>query len=128
MSNVDVVIDLGCQTYVSDEGREESIETLIELYEPKLLYGFDPHPDLEEGVFRRDRTTIVRSRMTAWMLNGIISMTEYGSRCAVSTTSTGSHDVRCFDLVSWLCTLPLDSARVVLKLDVEGAEYPLLRD
>jgi methyltransferase FkbM-like protein len=113
-----IVVDLGCQTY----GSEESVEKLISLYSPALLYGFDPHPETADTVRRIGDTTVVTARKAAWVIDGTRQIHVDGS----STRIAGDGDVaaQTFDLSAWLFTLP--RVPTVLKLDVEGAEYELL--
>jgi len=137
-----IVIDIGCQP----QDHEESIVKLCEAYKPTILYGFDPHPDLQPGldtfVHPKQRmpgrtghpsmkvtpppTTIVRSRMAAWIHNGIVLYREAGICSSVVGADPEAITVPCFDLAAWMMTLPLADVEVVLKIDAEGAEYPLL--
>lgn len=137
-----IVVDIGCQPQES----EESIFKLCEAYRPSILFGFDPHPDLVPGVewqtYPRDRpgrrshaarqekagpTLIVRSRLAAWTHDGIIPYNEDGIRSGVALPGPGETvtTVPCFDLASWLLTLPMPEEDVIVKMDAEGSEYPL---
>jgi hypothetical protein len=129
-----IVVDIGCHP----QGNEESIAKLCKAYKPTILYGFDPFPGLEPGIDwydhrvptrRRERweqTIIVRSRLAAWTKDGFVSYQESGITSAVVPYVYSPSVVPCFDLVAWLKTLPLPEEELVLKIDAEGSEYPLL--
>lgn len=119
-----IVIDVGCATY-SGHPEDESIARLVERFGPRTLYGFDPHPSLEEGRWMSGQTTVITRRAAAADHTGRIG---FVTTPAVlnelrSYTRTGN-DVDCFDLAAFIWGLPDDD--LVLKLDCEGAEYPLL--
>lgn len=116
-----IVVDVGCMTH----GDEESVLALVRRFRPAVLYGFDAHPELVEGIDCVEGTVVVRRRLAAWTHDGVVPL-------YVGTTRTGVHEgarvvptveTACFDLAAWLRCLPHGS---ILKLDVEGAEYPLL--
>jgi FkbM family methyltransferase len=127
-----IVVDLGCFPH-----RDEiSIEPLIARFHPDLLYGFDPWPALVEGEAVVDGTRVVLERKAAWIEDGEIEFARVrGLRGWDSTVMraknargewTGSGEivrVLCFDFSAWLRTLPEPP---VVKLDIEGAEFPVL--
>ncbi len=127
-----IVVDLGCYPH-----RDEiSIEPLVERYRPDVLYGFDPWPALIEGESELDGTHVVLQRKAAWVEDGEIEFARVrGLRGWDSTVMqeknargewTGSGEiirVPCFDFSAWLRSLPEPP---VVKLDVEGAEFPIL--
>lgn len=127
-----IVVDLGCFPH-----RDEiSIEPLVERYRPDVLYGFDPWPALVEGETELGGTRIVLERKAAWIQDGEVEFARVrGLRGWDSTVMraknargewTGAGDVirvPCFDFSSWLRGLPEPP---VVKLDVEGAEFPIL--
>lgn len=135
-----IVVDIGCQP----QDHEESIYKLCKAYKPGVLFGFDPHPTLVPGIehFEHPRvrpgrrghparkpqppTAIVRSRLAAWKDNGFISYREDGICSGVVPAMWSAAAVPCFDLIAWLKTLPMPEEEVVLKIDAEGSEYPLL--
>jgi FkbM family methyltransferase len=127
-----IVVDLGCFPHHD----EISIERLVAKYEPEILYGFDPWPALVEGESYLGTTRVVLERKAAWIEDGEIEFARVrGLRGWDSTVmkakdsrgewSTAGHvmQVTCFDLSAWLRTLPEPP---VIKLDVEGAEFPIL--
>jgi hypothetical protein len=69
---------------------------------------------------------IVRSRLAAWTENGFISYREDGICSGVVPPMWAASVVPCFDLIAWLKTLPMPEQEVVLKIDAEGAEHPLM--
>lgn len=125
-----IVVDIGCAT--QKEGRlstpEESVEKLALRFDPDILFGFDPEPLMLVGISRLYRTLVVRSRLAAWTHTGFVPFKFGGIRSAVVRTTDTDQAVPCFNLSEWLLTLPITKEEVVLKLDCEGAEYPLLRD
>jgi hypothetical protein len=113
-----IVVDLGCQTY----GTEESTMRLIERFDPQILYGFDPHPETLDAVKMIGGTTVVTARKAAWVIDGARSVHVDETRTRIA--GDGELLVQTFDLAAWLFTLP--RIPTVLKMDVEGAEYELL--
>ena len=129
-----IVIDLGCFPH----RHEVSIETLVKRYRPRVLYGFDPWPGLIEGETQLDGTRVILERKAAWFEDGVIEYARVrGLRAWDSTvmraknsrgewSSSGSREVirvPCFDFSAWLRGLP---EHPVVKVDVEGAEFPIL--
>ena len=127
-----IVVDLGCFPH-----RDEiSIEPLVARYHPDVLYGFDPWPALVEGETMLDGTRVVLERKAAWIEDGEIEFARVrGLRGWDSTVMreknsrrewAGAGDVirvPCFDFSRWVRSLPEPP---VVKLDVEGAEFPIL--
>lgn len=120
-----IVVDLGCAHLGTD-----SVALLIARFQPELLFGFDPWPEghMEEGVSCRNNTVVVLRRMAAWTRAGEVGFVKDGWASYTSNEATPdvlpeAVMVPCFDLAVLLRLLP---PPVVLKLNVEGAEYPLL--
>lgn len=122
-----IVVDVGCHPH----GNEESVNKLIERFRPSILFGFDPYPLLEEGVIYTAGTTIVRRRVAAWThANHLPYRVEGhegvpGIASGIVAPNDATHIVDGIDLPAFLSALPADDG-LVLKLDCEGAEYPLL--
>ena len=138
-----IVVDVGAQTWPGFgrySGVEESTYTLCERFRPEVLFAFDPHPTFGEGIERYGRdprferrrrrlgqppdTVIVRKQIAAWTEDGFVDFHDCGIGSGVGEPGSSAAAVPCFNLVAWLKTLPLEGA--ILKLDCEGAEYPLL--
>ena len=118
-----VVVDLGCANY----GSQDSVAALIDAYHPGQLYAFDPNPVLRPGERNRKGTSVRYRRIAAWLYDGEIGYLENITRShIVALTALGDpapDPVACFDFSAWLKTL---GCHVILKMDVEGAEYELL--
>lgn len=112
-----IVVDLGCCTY----GADESVEMLIERFAPHVLFGFDASSTLKDGVDWIRSTTCVFSRRAAWTYDGEIGFNEDGIRGHIAPG--GMRNIPCFDFSAWIRTLP---SPVVVKMDIEGAEYPII--
>jgi len=122
--DTDIVVDLGCCSYQRGNRLEDSIQTLIKRFKPQVLFGFDPHPGLPDAVGQVYGTTVITSRRAAWMYDGKIGLDLQGNCTHVTANAPEDTWVPCFDLARWTETLP--DAKIVLKIDVEGAEYLLL--
>jgi FkbM family methyltransferase len=117
-----IVIDIGCARY----GGDFSIERLIEEFAPSELWGFDPSAAMDDLTveLRDGGPTIHLSRKAAWTHDGEIGFEGTGLDGRV-TLDPAAEKVPCFDLAAFIRSLPSDE-EIVLKADVEGAEYPLL--
>ena len=126
-----IVVDLGCFPH-----RDEiSLELLLERYRPAVLHGFDPWPDLVEGETEVDGTRVVLERRAAWVEDGQIEFAHVSGLRGWDSTVMRDKNARnewaradaiqvpCFDFSAWLRGLP---ERPIVKLDVEGAEFPIL--
>lgn len=129
-----IVVDLGCKTHES----LDSIKALCDRFHPTILFGFDPHPQLQEGESIRYTnapeharpgggavyaTTVLTKRAAAWTYDGVTRFAFDGTRSAIAADGTDAALVPCFNFARWLGLLP---AGVVVKMDVEGAEYELI--
>jgi FkbM family methyltransferase len=115
-----VVIDLGCHTHPGFP-EDESVHALIDRFQPGVLFGFDPHPDLEIGPTVIGDTEVTLSRSAAWTYDGLIDYDPSPQRPLAASVGAGPLKVACFDLARFV--KPGD----IVKMDVEGAEYPLIR-
>ena len=124
--DTDIVVDLGCCTYQRGVGGqqqiEDSIHTLIKRFKPAVLFGFDPHPGLPDAVGQVYGTTVITSRRAAWTNDEEVGLSLAGNCTHVDLDEVGR--TQAFDLAAWVRALP--EARIVLKVDIEGAEYVLL--
>ena len=111
-----VVVDLGC----ASRNGARSLSTLAKEYAPAALYGFDPAARTRRSVVAGVPTWVKRS--AAWIHDGKVAFSEEGAR---SRVGDGPASVPCFDFSAWLKSEFPDGG-VVVKMDVEGAEYELL--
>lgn len=120
-----IVVDAGCACYHESH---DSLRSLIDHYHPSMVYAFDIAPDLEQltGVSEGelDGTPVELRRAAVWTADGRMS---YLAAVTRSTAGEGGDDVDCIDFSSWLGrTFAGSDERVVVKMDIEGAEYPVL--
>lgn len=121
-SHTDIVIDLGCLGWPKQGGVEDSIIPLVQRFHPRVLFGFDLHPALQERVGDFEGTLVITSRRAAWTHEDYVGFNAQGNCTHVDDSEVAR--AKAFDLAAWVRTLP--EARIVLKVDVEGAEYVLL--
>lgn len=124
-----IVIDLGCESHGLD-----STTLLIDRFRPDLLYGFDPGSEESVSVYRG--AALTRSSKAAWVWDGMVPFVDDGvASClapdglpllpeTMQLAPQPPRPVECFDFSAWLERL--NRHEVVLKMDVEGAEYALL--
>ncbi len=120
--DTEIVVDLGCCSYQRGNQLEDSIQTLIKRFSPTVLFGFDPHPGLPDTVGQVYGTTVITSRRAAWTNDEAVGLCLQGNCTHVDLDEEAR--TKAFDIAAWVRTLP--EARIVLKVDVEGAEYVLL--
>lgn len=126
-----IIVDVGCKGHED----EESIGPLIRAFKPRILYGFDPHPQLVNREEEIDGCVVVTRRIAAWTHDGRMPLYVKSSITGIDETGLrGKTDlVQCFNLVGFLEDVCADEVvfaggeQVVLKIDAEGAEYPLLQ-
>lgn len=118
-----IVIDIGCSPAGGD-----SIGYLIREFSPERLYGFDPSPAVEQIVGRRtiDGTEVIVERKAAWIEKGWLNWvpTGYGTVSEEEPEHMAFQKVRSFDFSDFVLSLEQDN--IHLKMDCEGAEYPIL--
>lgn len=114
-----VAIDLGCAWH----GGPDSWDLMTE-FEPARIFGFDPSPKLEARTFSHSGAEVILERTAAWTYDGWINFANHGLGGFVTEDPGYGQQVRCFDLASFVKSL--GKVPIVLKMDVEGAEYPLL--
>jgi len=125
-----VVIDVGCADYGAGNGGD-SVTPLIERYHPDLFLGFDPQA--EERAYLADERThwsnrftqVVISAAAAWTRGGTVAFDSGGATAGVPRGGEVFARYPCFDLAALLWALP-HSAEKIVKVDIEGGEYPLL--
>ena len=123
-----IVIDIGCARY----GNDYSIERLVEEFEPRVIYGFDPNVSDDLLGFHTwliggqpDRKVEVEvQRSAAWLYDGEIGFVSAGLTSWL-TEMPEKPRTPCFDLVRFIRDLPSDE-EMVLKMDAEKSEYELL--
>lgn len=122
-----IVVDVGCYHHPTHAGRpQDSIGLLLERFQPRTLYGFDPHPGLPVGSTLENGVRVIRERRAAWLRDGTVGFTTDPARpLGALVTEHEGESVPCFDLAAFLGE-KLIEGEIVLKLDVEGAEYQLL--
>ncbi len=121
-----IVVDLGSETY----GEEESFLRLTEMFWPQTMYAFDPLGRNEQGRGLGD-CEVHYIAAAAWVEDGLIDLgvgadsglnaTVMNKKNAVGEWTT-SLVVPCFNFSFWL----EGQGPAVVKMDIEGAEYPLL--
>lgn len=126
------VIDLGCHPH----GTQVSVGPLLRRFRPKRFYGFDPYPSTREQSFvthPNGGTMVTIRRQAAWTYDGIVrlNVAETGSTLIVERGVQGVElEVDCFDLAVFLQNIADDEKKdarsIVVKFNVEGAEYDLL--
>lgn len=118
----DIVIDVGCSPAGAD-----SIGYLVREFLPSTLYGFDPSPAVKqiEGKYDIGNTKVIVERKAAWTEDGWLywQPTGYGTVSTERNWNFAEYRVRCFDLAQFILDLKQD---VIVKIDAEGAEYPIL--
>jgi FkbM family methyltransferase len=107
-----------------------------------FCWGFEPNPHLADHARRRFEGQPVQIiEMAAWISEGVLPLylghplsstllpgkvaLEYYPEYAI--TYENSVDVRTFDTARWLREHVRDEDEVIVKMDIEGAEYQVLR-
>ncbi len=114
-----IVVDLGCADY----GTQDSLSSLADTYHPTRMYGFDPHPALDETVTCVHGIPTRLERKAAWLYDGETRFIENITRSHLANGQPDATVVPCFDFSAWLSRR---RTWVILKMDIEGAEYEVL--
>jgi FkbM family methyltransferase len=119
-----IVVDVGACTW----GREESVNQLVERFAPRLLLAFDPHPAYESGHEQINGTVVIKEQAAVWTHDGTVPVRMNKIITAPAMDRIRPYeeikDVPCVDLVRLV--RDLGDEEIVIKLDCEGSEYPLL--
>lgn len=122
-----VVVDLGSAFY-PEFPHDESFNKLLYKYQPSRYYGFDPSSIAQATDFDFAGAHCRFERKAAWVFNGTLALIEAPVVANSLRTFVAPMDyptqVPCFDIAEFLETLASD--HVILKMDVEGAEYTLI--
>jgi len=117
-----IVVDVGCHEHTHYP--TDSIGHLVSRFKPDTFYGFDPYMGDDKTV-DDNGTHYVLSTKLAWTHDGQVGFHLDPLWGPVSHVDTaGGTQMPCFDLARFIADLPEDT--IVLKIDAEGAEYPLL--
>lgn len=128
---MNVFIDLGCYDGDTILQFRNWKALKYEPDEPWMMYGFDPNPNFVKQWQRHARLDTIFAQKAAWIEDGEMEMTiskpAYRSTVMKEKVNWGEGltiKVPCFDFSMWLDQFEDD--HVILKLDVEGAELPIL--
>jgi hypothetical protein len=135
---VNIVVDLGCFAHTLPSGTEESIPVLAERFRPDVLYGFDPWPDQAPCSYMVGTTRVIVRPLAAWTDH--IDL-DYDPRNVGSTVMREKNlwgewrgepiQVPAFHFAKWLRGGMTDvhpGHDWIVKMDIEGAEFPVLAD
>lgn len=130
-----IYIDLGANT--GDTIAAHMASSVVD-----FCWGFEPNPDLADQARRRfEGQPVEIIEMAAWVGEGVLPL--YLGHPLSSTLLPGkvaledypeyaigyekSVEVRTFDTAQWLREHVFDDDHVIAKMDIEGAEYQVLR-
>ncbi len=114
-----IVIDVGCFTF---SPREDSVQRLIDRFDPRILFGYDPLG--EDTITSRGNTMLVLRRAAAyWKAALTVGVVVDGNRTSITPNGVTERYVPAVNLPALIQALPRP---LVLKLDCEGCEFPLL--
>ncbi len=116
------MVDLGSKPH----GEDYSIEPLIKRFSPDLLLAFDPAATA--FCYQLEGVEVVVHASAAWVEDGTVQFSGADDKATVVASSSSwngtKRPVPCFDFSAWLGRL--NSQKVVVKMDIEGAELPIL--
>lgn len=131
-------IDLGA--YRGDTVKEFfNWGTLIDDPHSYQIYAFEPNPDLHDQMIRiskKDFDNVIFKPWAAWTYTGEIEIaidktrTPMGSTIMPTKVDIWDHHpkkmVKCFDFSQWLLDNFILGDEVIVKMDIEGAEFEVL--
>lgn len=120
-----ILIDCGCATHGLMNSLDESLRPLLRRFRPEVYFGFDIYPGMLDGETSINGTACIFSNRAVWIENGFMSVVTQGNCTHLSPDLETSAAVPTFDFGAFLSILP---SGVVVKMDIEGAEYPVLAD
>ena len=113
----ELVVDLGCNVGLS-------LAYFRARYPGGHVVGFEPHPEHVRIARSRPMDRVEVHGVAAGVRNGTAMLTDTGTASSIATSGTGTIEVRTVDLFFKFQRERID----LLKIDVEGSEYELLRD
>jgi hypothetical protein len=129
-----IVVDLGCCPHNGDV----SVGRLVDRHHPQTLYGFDPLLE-SDFTYRSADTDVILEKKAAWTGDGKGLLGVGGEDAWSLLNATLIRDktaenewrkeveVEFFDFGAWILDAKLEN-RLIVKMNVEGAEFPLLQD
>lgn len=103
------------------------------------IYAFEPNPNLEKQMLRIQKQTknLTFKPWAAWTFDGLVEMAADGTDTPMGSTLMpgkqaiwDSHPhvtVKAFDFSKWLNQKFTVEDFVIIKMDIEGAEFPVLK-
>lgn len=131
---MNVFVDLGCYDGDTVEEFRNWRKIAFPDKEDWKIYAFDPNPKFKDiWETKKDEHTEFHHK-AAWISDGIIEVAIDSSEEPLGTTvmpgkkkiwdNNEKISVECFDFPHWIETFENDF--VVVKMDIEGAEFPIL--
>lgn len=102
------------------------------------IFAFEPNPDLFDQMTRisRDFPNVVFKNWAAWTYDGKIKFAKDQTETPMGSTVMKSKkaiwdayphiEVKCFNFSQWLKQMFNENDEVYVKMDIEGAEFPVL--
>jgi FkbM family methyltransferase len=102
------------------------------------IFAFEPNPDLHDQMIRitRDYPNVVFKPWAAWTFDGKLEFAKDETATPMGSTVMHSKkaiwdvyphvEVKCFDFSKWLKQMFNENDEVIVKMDIEGAEFPVL--
>lgn len=129
-------IDLGA--YQADTIKE--FNNWIQLYDKPGeydIYAFEPNPVLEnQNIINAKKNNYIFKPWAAWTHDGHILLAVDGTKTPMGSTVMPSKSaiwdrfphvqVKCFNFSQWLAAKFSEGDEVIVKMDIEGAEFPIL--